>query len=204
MASDRSLLREAIARRGGGSNTQTASNDPSHGASAPSATAPPSSKSTKAEEPVTEPLPEPEDEAPLKRKDPDTDADESADTKRVRHDTLEDEWAEFQRTVVAPSNDSSTNHYEHATISAEPELRSTTQVETPYEQEESQAEQRARLDREAREEVLARIEEEQRAQEDADERYVLPSHASVQLLRTRLARIKQARQRRAAHAPAEA
>ncbi|WFD24031.1 hypothetical protein MEQU1_002728 [Malassezia equina] len=196
MASDRSLLREAIARRGGGSSTKNSSNDQSHGASAPFATAPPSSESTERREAVTEPLPEPEDEAPLKRKDPDTDANESADAKRVRHDTLDDEWAEFQRTVVAPANDTSANHYEHAIISAEPELRSTTQAETPYEQEESQAEQRARLDREAREEILARIEEEQRAQEDADER--------VQHLRTRLARIKQARQRRAEHAPAEA
>ena len=60
------------------------------------------------------------------------------------------------------------------------------------------------LDREAREEVLARIEDEQRAQEDADERYVFRTDTSVRLLRARLARIKQARQRRAAPAPSEA
>lgn len=152
----------------------------------------------------TDPLPNHEEDAPLKRKDPDTDADASTDTKRVRHDTMDDEWAEFQRTVVAPANEIPVTNYEHATISADPELISKGYSETPDEQGESQAEQRARLDREAREEVLARIEDEQRAQEDADERYVGTTHTSVRLLRARLARIKQARQRRAAHAPSEA
>ncbi|WFD20441.1 hypothetical protein MCAP1_002685 [Malassezia caprae] len=175
MASDRSLLRDALAQRGGGG-----------------AAPPPESTDTTS----NDPLPDHEEDAPLKRKDPDTDADTSADTKRVRHDTMDDEWAEFQRTVVAPANEAPTTKYEHATISADPELNSAPQSDTPHEQSETQAEQRARLDREAREEALARIEDEQRAQEDADER--------VQLLRARLARIKQARQRRAAHAPSEA
>lgn len=202
MASDRSLLREAIARRGGGSSA-TKTNQ--HGVPAPNvAAAPPRPEAAETRRPSTDPPSDREEDMPLKRKDPDTEADASTDTKRVRHDTMDDEWAEFQRTVVAPANESPATNYEHATISAEPELHSNTQSETPHEQGESQAEQRARLDREAREEVLARIEDEQRAQEDADERYVFRTDTSVRLLRARLARIKQARQRRAAPAPSEA
>ena len=88
---------------------------------------------------------------------------EPVESKRARTAHLDQAWAEFQRTVLeadAPS-------YDHATISAEAQ---TTQA--PHDAEESESARRARLDRAAREEILSRMEDEQRAQEEGDERYV--------------------------------
>ena len=97
-------------------------------------------------------------EAPL-----DSASMEPVESKRARTAHLDQAWAEFQRTVLeadAPS-------YDHATISAEAQ---TTQA--PHDAEESESARRARLDRAAREEILSRMEDEQRAQEEGDERYV--------------------------------
>lgn len=167
MASDQSLLREALAQRHDNTVMSSSATEPRRNIPA---------AETDEAGPVRGPsLPdhEPAADVHLKRKDPDTEANASTDTKRVRRDDLEDEWAEFQRTVIAPANEAPIAHYEHATISAEPELNRTSSSDLPDHAEEAQAEQRARLDRDAREEALARIEEEQRAQEEADERYVL-------------------------------
>ncbi|WFD02189.1 hypothetical protein MOBT1_000870 [Malassezia obtusa] len=128
----------------------------------------------------------------LKRKEPE--AHEEADAKRTRretedeaHPSLDREWEEFQRTVLQPA--STTQHkYDQATVSVEPALvRDQTDDEPPV--EESEEERRARLEREEREDILARIDAEQRAQAEADER--------VTALRARFAQIREARQRRA-------
>lgn len=151
-------------------------------ASAPPVTATPSSRSSAS-------LPS------AKRKDTDQD---TTQPKRAKHESFDAEWAEFQRTVLAPSRAPAPT-YEHATISAEPELH----TQAPDQAEPSEAERRALIDQAAREEILARIEDEQRAQDEAEERYVhIHSHTSVQSLRARFAKIKQARQRRDATARA--
>ncbi|WFD27918.1 hypothetical protein MNAN1_002926 [Malassezia nana] len=190
MASDRSLLRDALAQRQDAAVLSSSTEEPRRNIPAAEADE---------ERPMPGPsLPdhEPAEDVHVKRKDPDTEEHASTDAKRMRHDDLEDEWAKFQRTVIAPANEAPVAHYEHATISAEPELNHVSSSDAPDDAEEARAEQRARLDRDAREEALARIEEEQRAQEEADER--------VRVLRARLARIKEARQRRTSHTSSQA
>lgn len=124
--------------------------------------------------------PEPEAEG-LKRKE--AEDSEETESKRTRRDApeaqapaVDKEWEEFQRTVLqtaatAPAPAPQKN-YEHATISVEPELHHEQAQGTGEVVEETEEEKRARLDREAREEILSRIEDEQRAQDEADERYV--------------------------------
>ena len=133
-------------------------------------------------------------EAPAKRKLNDTYV---AHEKRARHDTFEDDWAEFQRTVVAPSRESKPS-YARATISAEPELNATPTQDSKDVQS-SEVERRSHIEQATREDILARIEEEERAQEEAGERYVSTHKTtytiSIRILRARLARIKQARRR---------
>lgn len=122
--------------------------------------------------------PAPEAEG-LKRKE--AEDSEETESKRTRRDApeaqapaVDKEWEEFQRTVLqtpAPAPAPQKN-YEHATISVEPELHHEQTQGTGEVVEETEEEKRARLDREAREEILSRIEDEQRAQDEADERYV--------------------------------
>lgn len=133
-------------------------------------------------------------ETPAKRKVTDTD---TAQEKRARHNTFQDDWAEFQRTVVAPSRESEPS-YAHATISAKPELHSEP-IQEPKDIQSSNMERQSHIEQASREDILARIEEEERAQEEADERYVNPNVTtntiSVRSLRARFAKIKQARRR---------
>lgn len=117
------------------------------------------------------------DSAPLKRKDTESDPtlphdNKAMDTKRAKvEDNFDLEWAEFQRTVLTPAEQGMLKP-SSTTISAEPELFDASQAQELTEKEESEAERRARLDRAAREDILARIEEEQQAQEEGEERYV--------------------------------
>lgn len=131
---------------------------------------------------MTEPYTAASQEAPAKRKLNDTDV---AQEKRARRDTFDDDWAEFQRTVVAPLREPQPS-YAHATISAEPELHATL-TQDPKDVQSSKTERRSHIEQATREDILARIEEEERAQEEAGER--------IRILRARLARIKQARRR---------
>lgn len=131
----------------------------------------------------------------LKRKDSDT---QTSQSKRARQDTryFDDEWAEFERTVLAPSKESpQASTYEHAIISAEPELHPDETLALREPDNTDAPHQRDRMEQIAREEILARIEDEQRAQEEANERYVsIYLHfRRVQSLRARFARIKQIR-----------
>lgn len=131
----------------------------------------------------------------LKRKDSDT---QTSQSKRARQDThnFDDEWAEFQRTVLAPSKESAqASTYEYAIISAEPELHPDESVALKEPDNTDARHQRARMEQIAREEILARIEEEQRAQEEANERYafIYLHFRRVRSLRARFARIKQIR-----------
>ncbi|AXA50557.1 uncharacterized protein MRET_2679 [Malassezia restricta] len=131
---------------------------------------------------MTEPYTAASQEAPAKRKLNDTDV---AQEKRARRDTFDDDWSEFQRTVVAPLREPQPS-YAHATISAEPELHATL-TQDPKDVQSSKTERRSHIEQATREDILARIEEEERAQEEAGER--------IRILRARLARIKQARRR---------
>lgn len=117
---------------------------------------------------MTEPYTAASQEAPAKRKLNDTDV---AQEKRARRDTFDDDWAEFQRTVVAPSREPQPS-YAHATISAEPELHATL-TQDPKDVQSSETERRSHIEQATREDILARIEEEERAQEEAGERYVI-------------------------------
>lgn len=143
---------------------------------------------------LTEPYTTAPQEFPAKRKI--TDAD-MAQEKRARHNTFQDDWAEFQRTVVAPSRKSEPL-YAHATISAEPELHSEP-TQKPKDTQPSDMERQSLIEQATREDILARIEEEERAQEEADERYVNTNvttyTTSIRSLRARFAKIKQARRR---------
>lgn len=143
---------------------------------------------------MTEPYTAASQEAPAKRKLNDTDV---VQEKRARRDTFDDDWAEFQRTVVAPLREPQPS-YAHATISAEPELHATL-TQDPKDVQSSETERRSHIEQATREDILARIEEEERAQEEAGERYVSTHKTtytiSIRILRARLARIKQARRR---------
>ena len=114
---------------------------------------------------MTEPYTAASQEAPAKRKLNDTDV---AQEKRARRDTFDDDWAEFQRTVVAPLREPQPS-YAHATISAEPELHATL-TQDPKDVQSSKTERRSHIEQATREDILARIEEEERAQEEAGER----------------------------------
>ncbi|WFD08035.1 Hsp90 cochaperone [Malassezia vespertilionis] len=114
------------------------------------------------------------EEAPV-RKRKDTESDTVAlEPKRSRTSPPVDmEWEEFQRTVLTPSAAPPAKAYDYAVISAEPELlrdpaaaNEAREAEAP----ETEEEQRARMERAARQDILERIELEQRAQDDADER----------------------------------
>lgn len=153
---------------------------------------------------VEEPVVHTEQEDTLKRKDADEpDVTGATEVKRTRRETdsetdaapaLDKEWEEFQRTVIAPSN-AKPSSYDDATITAAPELVRDQVAEAPQE-EETEEERRARLEREEREDILARIDAEQRAQAEADERYVFSLTRRVLALRARFDRIREARHRR--------
>ncbi|CEH14420.1 hypothetical protein CBOM_02270 [Ceraceosorus bombacis] len=115
----------------------------------------------------------------------------------------EDEWARFQAEVLnAPStSESGVAKYVDSTIEVAPVLRSqngsvpsqSEQAQQPEEIDqvgavETEEEKRERLDKEAKEEIYARMEEEQRLQDEADER--------VTALRARLDRFKAVRSAR--------
>ncbi|BEJ13518.1 hypothetical protein CspHIS471_0306920 [Cutaneotrichosporon sp. HIS471] len=92
-----------------------------------------------------------------------------------------------RRTYKEPEEDGVTSY------SAAPQLvkdKNEEEREATPESEETEAERRARLAREEREEVLARLEEEQRAQEDAD--------ARVDALKARMEALKKRREARGA------
>ncbi|WFD43730.1 hypothetical protein MPSI1_002394 [Malassezia psittaci] len=125
-----------------------------------------------------------------KRKDTE---DSDADVKRIKHDlpgqddaiSLDQEWQAFQDSLKQATP---TDHtYNLATISVEPELR-RQQADDPV-QHETEEERRNRLQREEREDILARIDAERQAQAEADDR--------VAALRARFAQIRQARKRSA-------
>ncbi|WFD31214.1 hypothetical protein MSPP1_002248 [Malassezia sp. CBS 17886] len=115
--------------------------------------------------------------------------------------SLDAEWAEFQRTVLSAdvtAADAETaaaepaKTYEHATISAEPSLMRDEPPPPPEEERapvETEEQKRSRVDREMREEILARLDSEQQVQREGDER--------VHVLRQRLSRIREARKKRA-------
>ena len=143
---------------------------------------------------MTEPYTAASQEAPAKRKLNDTDV---AQDERARRETLGEGWAEFPRAGGARVGVPQTS-YAHATISAEPELHATL-TQDPKDVQSSEVERRSHIEQATREDILARIEEEERAQEEAGERYVntdKPTYTtSIRILRARFARIKQARRR---------
>lgn len=123
--------------------------------------------------------------------------------KRFESGPIDAEWERFQREVLNASSSSNgqapLSTYANATIEVAPSLKpgiNGRETEEPGEDEEeeevttldkteTEAEKRARLEREEREEIIARLEEEQRLQDEADER--------VNALKNRFERLKQAR-----------
>lgn len=118
-------------------------------------------------------------------------ADGNAAEKRVRLagevESVDPEWERFQREVIAQASESDAHqqadraiYSANATIEVAPRLRQVpggaddaeeeAEEEQEEEEEETEEEKRARLDREEREEILARFEEEQRIQDEANER----------------------------------
>lgn len=99
-----------------------------------------------------------------------TSATSETDTKRARRTTsLDDEWALFQRTVVQ-AGDTGSAAQESGVISAEPQL--VSHESQPEAEVDSEAAERARLDRATREDFLARLDAEQDAQQEGAERCV--------------------------------
>lgn len=135
-----------------------------------------------------------------------TDNEEKDPAKRARKDPgeaqVDSEWERFQREVLnAPTatQQPAFDSYADATIEVAPELirginglegvdDDEVEEEVEVKVKETDAEKRARLEREEREEILARFEEEQRVQDEADER--------VSALKDRLQRLRQARNAR--------
>ncbi|WFC99891.1 hypothetical protein MYAM1_002637 [Malassezia yamatoensis] len=130
-------------------------------------------------------------DAPEIRKRKDT-QDSDADVKRTKHElpvqddapSLDQEWQAFQ-TSLKQSETTKDPTYDHATISVEPELK-REQAEDVV-QHETEEQRRNRLQREEREDILARIDAERQAQAEADDR--------VAALRARFAQIREARKR---------
>lgn len=136
-----------------------------------------------------------------KRKERGLEHESSKRAKKGDRDQAEDlEWERFQREVLdAPSTieQPSLSTYAEATIEVAPALRPGVNGEIGEEEDEvdeedmnqqateTDAERRSRLEREDREEILARLEEEQRLQDEADER--------VSALKNRFEKLKQAR-----------
>jgi zinc finger protein 830 len=137
-----------------------------------------------------------------KERGPDEETTKKAKTIEVngQSTTADAEWERFQREVLnaaTTADQPSSSNYANATIEVRPALNSSygdNDIDEESDEEENgplqkvaetEAERRVRLDREDREEILARLEEEQRVQDEADER--------VSALKSRFEKLKQAR-----------
>ncbi|PWN32610.1 uncharacterized protein FA14DRAFT_181292 [Meira miltonrushii] len=123
-----------------------------------------------------------------KEKDRDNDDDRGGKRQKVAID--EDEWARFQAEVldsVALLPQKTFTQNASTTIEAEPVLNNNKEdVSQPEPKSKDDLEgPRQKAEREAKEEILSRLDEEERAQEEADQR--------VQALKDRLQRIREKR-----------
>lgn len=105
---------------------------------------------------------------------------------KINEEQNDTEWERFQREVMSQASESDAQpdrglYSAGATIEVAPKLRQVPGrapledgeeeiEEEAEEEEETEEEKRARLDREEREEIMARFEEEQRIQDEANER----------------------------------
>ena len=104
----------------------------------------------------------------------------TADVAQTQKSSVDPEWERFQKELAGEDSTStaeaSASVFEQATIEVQPILKGQDANEDGAgtgagdEQEETEQERRARLDREEREEIYSRFEEEQRIQDEAQER----------------------------------